>query len=258
MSQIEKMGFGVVNDADESLKSKVGGSFGLNAGINFTKVAYNANAGKDGGPADAVDISIKIGDREYKNRIYDITGDLYNSKNTLVSPGDAEYNALYNAELKQRMAVILHAVKATGVTQETLNTALATELPTFAEWANVVCSLIPVDYTTRPVDVFLQYQWNIKEGQERTFLEMAKNMKGGYFLCPSVKATGEWTAVNDEHGLRYVDEADKEHPFTRNKNFMQSPKAYQQVEGEENGPDGATSNSNFTEAAASAASKSSW
>ena len=256
--QVQKMGFGTVNDNDDSLKSKVGGAFGLNPGVFFTKVAYNANAGKDGAAADAIDINIKIGDREYNNRIYSVTGDLYNSKNDLVSPDGEGYNALYNSEIKQRMAVVIHAVKATGVTQDMLNTALATELPDFASWAKVVCALIPADYTTRPIDAFLQYQWAIKDGQDRTFLEMAKNMKGGRFMCPAVAPAGSWTAVSDENGLRYVDEKGAEHPFTRSANFMKSPKAYQQIEGEDNGPEGTTSNTNFQEQDKKAATKATW
>jgi hypothetical protein len=250
--------FGTVNDNDNTLKSKVGGVFGLNPSVNFTRIAYNANAGKDGSAGNAVDINIKIGDREYNNRIYDVTGDLYDSKNNLIGPDNPEYAALYKAEMKQKMAVVIHAIKATGVTQETINTALATPQANFAAWANVVCALLPVDYTTRPIDAFLQYQWNIKEGQERTFLELAKNMKGGYFFCPADVSVGEWTAINDANGLRYIDGANKEHPFTRNANFMKSPKAYLQVEGEDRGPEGVSTNSNFAEANADAAKKAAW
>lgn len=256
--QVQKMGFGVVDDNDDSLKSKTGGVFGLNSGVFFTKIAYNANAGTDGAAGDAVDINVKIGDRDYNGRIYDITGDLYNAKEVLVKPDEEGYNALYNAELKQRMAVVLHAVKATGVTKAMLDTALATPLPTFADWARVVTALIPTDYTTKAIDFFLQYQWKIKEGQTRTFLEMAKNMKGGRFLCATVASTGNWTPVIDENGLRYVDEKNGEHPFTRNANFMKQPKSYAQVEGEENGPDGNTSNANFQEADKKAATKATW
>ena len=266
MSNVQKMTFGQVNDNDQSLKSKVGGVFGLNPSVNFTKIAYNPTAGADGAAADAVDINVKVGDREYNTRIYDVTGGLYNAKNELVeAPGEGEvwsdeYTTLYNTEMKQRMAVIIHAVKAAGVTQAQLDTALATPLATFAAWAEVVCALLPANYTTNPIDVFLQYQWNIKDGQDRTFLEVSKNMKGGRFFCASVAAKGQWNEVFDATGLKYVDsDGGAEHPFTRSSNFMESPKAYLQVEGEENGPrQVGGGNSNFQEGNGAAAKKSTW
>ena len=259
MSEVQNQGFlfGQVNDQDESLKSKVGGVFGLNPGVFFTNIAYNPNAGKDGAAADAVEVAVKIGDREYRKNIYDLTGEIYNSNNEMVAPGGEGYAEAYNSLMKQRMAVIIHAVKATGVTQEMLDTALATPLSNFVEWAKVVTALVPTDYKSRPIDCFLQYQWKMKKDQDRTYLELAENMKGGRFLCPSIAHQGSWTAVNDDNGLRYLDEAGQEHPFTRSKNFMESPKAYRQVDGEDNGPDGAT-NSNFSESDKAAASKAKW
>ena len=81
--------FGYINDKDESLRSKSGGKFGLNQGF-ITKLEYNPNAGKDGTPADAVDITALIGDREYRLRIYDVTGSLYKG-GTLIEPNEEGY-----------------------------------------------------------------------------------------------------------------------------------------------------------------------
>ena len=72
--------FGAVNDTDESLKSKLGGKFGLNQG-NITKIEVLTNAGKDGADANAVDIFVQIGEREYRRRIYETTGAIFGKNN---------------------------------------------------------------------------------------------------------------------------------------------------------------------------------
>ena len=81
-------------------------------------------------------------------------------------------------------------------------------------------------------------------------------MKGGRFLAPAVVPVGTegWTAVSDSKGMRYVDAANNEHPFTRSENYMASNKAIQQVEGEEPAEAGATG----PVAGAGGATKSKW
>lgn len=232
-TEVTKTAWGFQNDNDESLKSKTGGKFGLNEGF-ITKFEYNANAGKDESPADAIDITAVVGEREYRLRVYDITGDLFKGDNK-ISPDEPGYAELYNAEQKQRQAVIVHTVKAFGVTEEQIKTALQTGNPTnFATWAQIMCSLKGADFATKPVDIFLEYQWSIKDENDRTYLQLPSNMKGGRFLAPHVSPVGAWEAVTDTNGLRYVDSAKNEHPFNRSANYMDSNKANQQVEGEDN------------------------
>ena len=120
MSEV-KSAWGFQSDNDESLKSKQGGKFGLN-NANITVLQFNPNAGKDGSAAEAVDITVSIGDKEFRSRIYDITGDLYKG-DTMISPEDPGYNAVYNAEKAQREAVIVHAVKALGATEQQIQAA---------------------------------------------------------------------------------------------------------------------------------------
>ena len=255
----EKTAWGFQNDNDDSLKSKTGGKFGLN-NANITVFEYNPNAGKDESAADAIDITIAVGDKEYRTRIYDITGDLFKGDNK-IGPDEPGYVELYNAEKKQREAVVVHVVKAFGVTEDQIVNALRNgNVTNFATWAQAMCSLKGADFATKPVDVFLEYQWTIQEGQERTYLQLPKNMKGGRFLSPAVNGTGAWEVVSDEEGLRYVDSAKNEHPFSRSKNYMESYKAIQQIEGEEDAPAvGATgAGAGDAVAGAGAAAKSKW
>lgn len=226
--------FGAVNDEDESLKGKSGGGkFGLNHG-NITKLEFTNTAGKDNGPGDAVDIWFQIGDREYRRRIYDTTGDLFGKKNTKVAPGEEGYAELYQTDMTQKMAVINHAVKAVGVTQDQLGRALAVPATSFADWCSKVLSLVPADFATKPVDGFLEFQWEIAEDQDKTYPELPKNMKGGAFLKPSIAPVGgTWIEVRDEKGLHYVDGAGNIHPFTRDLSFMEGNKGTQQGVGAE-------------------------
>ena len=252
MSTEQKTGWGFQNDNDDSLKSKQGGKFGLN-NANITKFEYNGNAGKDESPADAIDITVAIGDKEYRTRIYDITGDLFKGDNK-ISPDEPGYVELYNSEKKQREAVVIHTVKAFGVTEDQIKNALQTgNVVDFKSWAIAMCSLKGADFATKPVDVFLEYQWTIGDSNDRTYLVLPKNMKGGRFLAPHVAPVGTWEEVIDDNGLRYVDSAKNEHPFDRSKNYMDSNKAIQQVEGEEN-----TAGAGGAPMAGTTATKSKW
>jgi len=249
--KVTKKGFGYVDDNDESLRSKAGGSFGLNTGAFVTKFEYNANAGADDALADAVDITLQVGDREYKSRIYDATT-VYGKDSQKLTEGDDGYVEKYNTEMKQRQAVIIHVAKALGITDDILKKAFSTSVSNFADWAKVVCALPSEEAYKRPVDIFLEYQWDISDGETRKYLQLPKNMKGGRFICQSLTPVGgEWTAQNVKSGLIYTDSKNTEHPFERSADYMESKKANQEGEG-------ATDNSSENMQASPGGKKSKW
>ena len=125
--------------------------------------------------------------------------------------------------------MITHTLKALGVTEEQIMAKFAVPANSFAEFANNLVSLLPADFKTRPIDVFLEYQWNIADEQDRTFLQFPKNMKGGGFLCPA--QPGVWKEERIDGALSYVNQNGLKHPFTRDKNYMESNKAIQQFAG---------------------------
>ena len=60
-------------DSGELAPGKQGGKFGLNTGAFITKFEFNSNAGKDGAAGDAIDLTVQVGEREYRHRFFPIT-----------------------------------------------------------------------------------------------------------------------------------------------------------------------------------------
>ena len=225
----EMIGFGFQSDTDESLVSKGGfGVFGLNQNARITKFEYNPNAGKDGSPGDALDITVTVKEKEFRSRLFAITKVYDKKNNELTDKSSEEYKKIYNAEFTQMNASVIHVLKAL-TTEEAIKAVLTAAKPTtFAAWVQALQTVLPAGYQNKPVDVFLQYQWNIKGDNTMTFLELPKNMKGGYWICTAM--IGTYQAVTTASGLKYVNENNQEHIFSRDTNFMESNKAIQQKE----------------------------
>lgn len=230
------LGYGAIDDEDASLKGGGGnyGKFGLNQNCFFTKFEFNPNAGANGASMDAVDLNIKIEEKEFMKRIFDVDSNrqVYGTNGQLLNPGDPGFDEAIEKVKKQVSAVVIHAVKSLGVTQNEINAAFVNPVNSFKEWAIKLISLLPKDYTKRPVDVFLQYQWQISEGQNKTYLEIPKNLKDGKFLCPAMPGTFE--EVRDASGLYYLNKKDNiYHLFTRSSSYLSSNKAIRQTIEEE-------------------------
>lgn len=234
-------GYGFVSDTDDSLQSKTGGKFGLNSGNCFiTKFAYNPNVAKEGSPArEAIEIVVQVGDKEYKDWISPIT-QVYVKGTKFEAPFvDAASINQYNEELKQQGALVTHYLKAVGGSEEALRASLsASPINSFAEYAARVCALFPTGFNTKPVDVFLEYQWNFGKKEDgslndKTYPTLPGNMKGGYFIVSA--QPGVWSEDRTDGGLRYRNQNNVEHPIHKTKDFMESRKGYQQIEGQEAG-----------------------
>jgi hypothetical protein len=239
MSQGQVMGYGYVSDTDESLKTKSGANFGLNAGLNFlTKFAYSPNVAKEGdAPREAIEISLKIGDKEFKDWINPITKVVDKDNVEITDKTSAAYINGFNALMMQQNALVTHYLKSVGVTEEAIKASFsASPITSFADYGQRATALLPANYGVKQLDVFLEYQWNFgtnKEGQPntRTFPTLPRNMKGGYFLAPA--QPGTWTQeVNPDGSILYKNAAGQVHPFQRDANFMKSNKGTQQVFGQ--------------------------
>jgi hypothetical protein len=244
MSQL--LGYGFTSDSDESLKTKTGASFGANFGNSvIAKFAYNENVAKAGDePREAIEIIIKVGDREFKDWINPMTPGkpIFGANGTtLTDPTLPEYIKKFNDEIAQQRGQVTHYLKALNVTEEALAAAFTLPVTSFKDYATRICSLLPVGYENKPVDLFLEYQWNFGKKQDgslhdKTYPTLPKNMKGGYFIVPA--QPGVWVEKRNEDGsLCYVNSNGAKHPFERDANFMKSNKGTQQVFGQAPGMD---------------------
>lgn len=235
MSQLQ--GYGFVSDSDESLKTKAGAKFGGNFGVAFlTKFAYSANVAKEGQPArEAIELEVTVGERSYKEWINPVDRVVDKNNVEITDKTSAEYANGYNALIVQQNATVTHYLKSVGVTEEAMRAAFATPPVSFADYATRICALLPIGFDKKPLDLFLEYQWNFGKKQDgslndKTYPTLPKNMKGGYFIVPA--QPGVWVEKREEDGkLTYVNSNGQKHPFERDANFMSSNKGTQQVLG---------------------------
>jgi hypothetical protein len=234
MSETTKMGYGYQDDTSESLQTKSGGKFGLNQNAFLTKFEFQPKTDKSG---NSIAVSVKVGDRDYMAWLSEVTRVYDNDNNEISDVNSDEYIKGYNDQQIQLGAVVAHYLKA-FVDEAAIKTALDTAKPqSFTDWANVMTTLLPAGFHKMPIDIALQYQWKIKGDNNRTFLELPKNMKGGYFICKA--QIGVYTEDRSGGKLVYKNNAGLEHPFTRGESFMNSAKANQQIENEGDSGNGA-------------------
>lgn len=224
--------FKYVKKDEPSLVNKEGGKFGLNHGF-LTKLELNHNAGKDNSGGIAVDINVKIKDRIYMSRIFDITNKpLYGPNEQIFNPGDEIYDSLFESEMTNKLRIITDYVTATGVSEENVEKVLTEKNPeNFVDYVSALLSLLPpINEIKAYVDVFLEYQWSIKEGQKRTFLQIPQKRRDGIFIVQGTK--NSWQEVKED-GLFYVNPDGEKHEFERSSYFMSGNKAIQQIKEEE-------------------------
>ncbi len=146
-------------DSGDLAPGKQGGKFGLNTGAFVTKFEYNPNAGSDGSAGDAIDLTIQIGEREYRHRFFPISK-VFKDGSEITDTNSQEYKDGIAKETSQLNAMLTDIVKV-FVDEETLKTALATPISSFKNYAEILQRLVQSvpNWQKVPVDVFLQYQW---------------------------------------------------------------------------------------------------
>jgi hypothetical protein len=215
---------GVVADNDKSLVGGNGGkygNFGLNQNAKLVKLSYN----NEQEAWQAVDVTVLVGEKKFMHRAF-IPNRVYKN-NVQLQEGDEGYEEALNKEFTQLMGYTVHLVKSTGVNQDAIEKVVAkAKAVDFEGWVSAVLSVVDVtEEEPADVDVFLQYQWTIKEGQDKTWLELPKNMKDGYWIVPAT--AGTFKEVLDGE-LSYISGEGNKHAFVKSENFMESNKAIQQ------------------------------
>lgn len=223
---------GFISDEDESLKAKSVTNFGLNTGAVITKFEHNPNAGKDGSPTDALDIEITLGTKRFMTRFFEINKVFSKGKNSveITDTTSEEYIAGYNEAAKAQKGIITHYLKVFYTEAEIGKAFANASLKSFADYYKFVAEAVQLGMKRKgpEVDIFLQYQWQIKSGQDITYLELPKNMKDGSFICKPIACEGKWNEVRNADGLSYVDDKGNLHRFKRDASFLTSAKGFQQ------------------------------
>ena len=199
--------------------------FGLNQKANIVTFEWINTAGKGGSEGEALEIKVLIqGDTTpISYRQYPITKVTnFNDGSEITDP---EHPLFKKAE-KIWAGNITHIMKSLGVTEETMKEKLSVPIPTFKEYCKILMSMLPKNFATKPVDVFLQYQSTLRG--KMTFLELPKNPNNGKFLVPAVKPVGAWKELKDVSGLKYVDDENNVHPFKRTAKYLEQKSATQQ------------------------------
>lgn len=228
--------------------------FGLNHGVtNLTKFEWTPNGGKDGAEQEAIDIIFNVNGREVSYRRFPVQKAYYkenpeDQNSAQLETEDPNHPAFKEAQA-ELSAVLVHIVGC-FVPKEDIKAALQTPIRSFKDYCKVLQGLLPSDYSTKPLDIFFNWQWQIKGDNNRTYLELPKKMKHGRWLSASVvPAGGEWeeqrkqNASSNEAALRYVDAEGNVHPFWRNGWFMESAFASMQKEAEPAGAAGVNTGS---------------
>jgi len=207
--------------------------FGVNFGKTFlTKFEWIPNGGKEGAEQQAIDIIFNINGTDKSYRLFPITQAFDKNNNPVTDPNAQEFKDAVT-DLNARVVHILHCF----LTDEQTKAGLSSRpIRSFKDFAQLAASLLPAGYQTKPLDIFLQYQWNIKQGNNRTYLEIPNKMKSGAWLCAAQPGTWEMKKLEkpseqDRVALWYENEKGERHPITKNGYFMLSNYANQQRDG---------------------------
>lgn len=225
---------------DEQEVREASVSFGGNFGVaKLTKFEWTPNGGKDGAEQEALDIVFEVNGTEKSYRKFPISRAYYKEEgsDTQLETEDPKHPAFIEAQ-KELSAALVHIIGC-FVEKEDIRTALSQRISSFKDYCRVLQGLLPNDFSTKPLDIFFHWQWQIKGDNNKTYLELPKNMKQGRWLAAAVApAGGQWeeqrkaNASTSETALRYVDSEGNVHPFTRTGWFMDSNFSTQQKEEE--------------------------
>lgn len=227
-------------------------NFGLNAKVKLIKFEFNPSISfKDDSPGSpGIETEISINGLVLKNTIF-LVNKAFDKGNEITDPTHSAFIKEVN-NMKQR---IFHIAKCFA-TKEAIIEAVMAKVP-FGQFVENVKATFEDGWEEKDLDLFLQYQWQQKEGSDRKFLEVPKKTKQGFFLIPHVEGTfkelkiadgvakttdakGESVKFADVQGkkmkvgedvvmlptpktaLCYINEENVIHPFAREEWFMEN------------------------------------
>lgn len=208
--------------------------FGLNPKCTLVSITYNEDCRGENStaelPVEACDIVFMIGDKEFLHRIMSPKG-LYVDSVLSTTPESVKKALTENVVMP--IGCILECFVSTSDIAKAFTTTFPKLKFEFKNIINMFANLLPKGFENQLIDLFLQYEGDLREGQTRTYLKIAKNVKQGIFATKHIE--GEFKAVvktnpsnDDANALLYVREDGVKHRFTRNGWFMKSKFAIQQ------------------------------
>lgn len=230
--------------SDEETKSS-SMKFGLNQKCKLVKFAYNpAIEFKNGDTGEGVEAELNVNGFSMRFTIFP-TKKVYFKGQEITNPQHPEFRKEIT-NLKKR---IFHIAKCFASEADLIE---AVAIPkTFGDFVNSITDTFEQGWQEKELDVFLQYQWQLREGQERKYLELPKKTSQGAFMIPAIEGTYSELKVIDDSvtmngsevakvennkftfngneyyakknvNLLYVGEGGKIHPFTRSQWFIEN------------------------------------
>lgn len=234
---------------DYGYSDYVGGGVSFNFGLvanvtHMTKFEWINNAGKDGAEQEALDIVFNINDVDKSYRLFPVTKAFGKNNVEITDPASKEMKEA-RQDFNAKVTHILTAFVSDSIIKQALNRPFSS----FKEFVQAATAVLPKDFASKSVDVFMQYQWTISSGKDRTYLELPKSMKYGKWIVASSGETWKETRLVEpsdlvKEALYYTTEAGLKHDFVRTGWFVNSKFAKQERD--------ETAEANDAEAAAAA------
>ena len=196
-----------------------GGKFGLNTGAMVTKFEFTENAGKDNAPGEAIDLTVQIGEKEFRKRFFPIEK-VFGKNGEITDTNSDEYKETFAKEVNLLNGALTDVAKCFATEEEIKNALVGVN--SFKTFGQALERVVKANgaWDKVPVDVFLCYQWQPKGENTRTYLELPKNVKHGSYICKSQGAG--YNQTENTSGISYANEEGSLHPFTRTSWFAES------------------------------------
>jgi hypothetical protein len=214
--------YGFKNSEEVSQNGSTGGKFGLNQGALVTKFEFNPNGGKENTEQECIDLTIQVKDKEYRQRFFPFTKAFDNGVE-VTDPNNEKFKAGLDLYLATLSDIVL-----CFTTEENLKLALSQPIADFKSYAQTLEKLVKTNaqWDKTKVDVFLAYSWTIKGSNDKTYLELPKDVKHGSYVVRA--EVGEFKLVEGD-SIKYANESGVTHPIKRSQWFRESAFSNQQV-----------------------------
>tara|TARA_R100001460_G_scaffold19735_2_gene40984 strand:+ start:1693 stop:2457 length:765 start_codon:yes stop_codon:yes gene_type:complete len=242
----------------ESDERKSSVQFGLNQGVKLQKFEYNPSIEfPNGNTAEGVEMEFNVNGSVIRTSILP-PNKVYDKGQEITDPTHKAFKKAI-VELKKRVYHIAECF----MTRETLQEVVA--IPkSFGDFMKDIIDNFENGWQEKELDLFLQYQWQLRAGAERKYLEVPKKTSQGAFLVPACSGAFEKVIVQDgnamssgakigefenksfttDNGLEitfkernvalfYLNENNEPHPFARSEWFMENGWAQADDEAEE-------------------------